>query len=124
MNNDFPKVKIERVHLIENEYQDHHGDIYSALKLIEQSKKYKVFELPLIGVQLSRNAWNIETLSDFIHHVDRMKYTDLNNPIILDVEGVICDGLHRLCKAIIEGKTTIKAIRLEEMPFKDRHEKE
>ncbi|MBS3993137.1 MAG: hypothetical protein KGZ87_05430 [Bacteroidetes bacterium] len=122
MSDNLPKVKIEKVVLIENEYEDQHGNIYSALKLIEQSKKYKQFDLPLIGINLNRPAWNIGNLADFIHHVDRLRHTNIDHPIILDNEGVICDGLHRVCKAILEGKTTIKAIRLEEMPPKDRQE--
>ena len=30
--------------------------------------------------------------------------------------GTICDGWHRVVKTILKGETTIKAIRIEEMP--------
>ena len=35
--------------------------------------------------------------------------------------GQVADGYHRICKAIIEGKTSIKAYRLQEMPPVDEH---
>ena len=45
-----------------------------------------------------------------------MNQADLKYPIILDDTGFICDGWHRLLKSIVEGKDTIKAIRLKVMP--------
>jgi len=46
----------------------------------------------------------------------RVQNTDLKYPIILDVKGVVADGYHRVAKAILEGKSTIKAYRLKQMP--------
>lgn len=117
-----PIVPIDDMELIENEYADQHGNIWSALKLIEHSKKYKSFDLPLAGIDLSRIAWGIENIDDFIHHMNRVKNTNLDHPIILDNRGVIADGLHRIVKAILKGEKTIKAIRLDDMPLKDRQE--
>jgi len=123
MNKTFPKVKIDKVDLIENEYHAPCGRIWSTVKLIEASKKYEVFDLPLIGIDISRLPWPIDSISDFVHHVDRMRKTDLRHPILLDDEGIVCDGYHRVAKAILEGKTTIKAVRLDKMPPEDRTEK-
>ncbi len=109
--------------LIENEYQDQHGNIWCALKLIEHSKKYKPFKLPLIGIDLTRLPWDVDNISTFIHHAKRIKKTSLKHPIILDDEGMITDGWHRVAKAILKGETHIKAIRLETMPTPDRTEK-
>jgi hypothetical protein len=60
--------------------------------------------------------WRISSTYDFITHYKRVKDTDLKYPILLDDRGCICDGWHRVAKAIIEGKKYIKAIRIEEMP--------
>lgn len=100
------------------------GKVYSALKLVDQSKKYAKFEMPLAGISLRLDAWGIEDLDDFIYHVQRLKNTDLKYPIILDKYGSVADGYHRICKAILLGRKTISAIRLEEMPDPDRIEKE
>jgi hypothetical protein len=119
-----PKVSISNVNLDENYYTDRYNRVYSSVKLIEHSKKYKTFDLPLVGIDLGRGAWTIDNLDDFIHHYKRCEDSNLDYPIILDNFGTIADGCHRLCKAIIKGKTTIKAIRLETMPPYDRIEEE
>lgn len=61
-------------------------------------------------------------LHSFIFQCKRVNQCSLEYPIILDDVGQIADGYHRLCKAILEGKETIKAIRLLEMPAPDRVE--
>ena len=123
MKSKCPKVEVEVVELGENYYTDQDGFVYSATKLIEHSKKYKSFDLPLSGIDLRRSAWKIDNLDSFIHHAKRANDSDLKYPIILDHYGTIADGCHRLVKAIILGKRTIKAIRLKSMPDYDRKEK-
>jgi hypothetical protein len=41
---------------------------------------------------------------------------DLNVPILIDWTGGIADGRHRVIRALIEGKATVKARRLIERP--------
>lgn len=74
-------------------------------------------------------VWFAQTLYDFakakeysIFQCKRVRECSLEYPIILDDVGQIADGYHRLCKAILEGRETIKAIRLLEMPAPDRIE--
>lgn len=118
----YPKVNIESVELEENIYTDQDGYVYSAIKLIEHSKKYSPFDLPLAGIDLRRGAWDVKDLDDFIHHAKRCNNASLEHPIILDKYGTIADGCHRIVKAIVLGEKTIKAIRLETMPDFDRIE--
>lgn len=86
--------------------------------LIQFAKEnnYKVFDLPLDGINLSGLMWTIDNMRDIAYHITRINKTDLKYPILLDNLGNICDGWHRVIKAIIEGNKTIKAIRLDEMP--------
>ena len=63
---------------------------------------------------------NITFAESEYHRGKRVNQCSLEYPIILDEVGQIADGYHRLCKAILEGKETIKAIRLLEMPAPDR----
>jgi hypothetical protein len=37
--------------------------------------------------------------------------TDLNYPIILSSDGRVMDGMHRVCKAWMQGEESIKAVR-------------
>ena len=115
-----PKVKIERIDLDENTSTSRFGYVYSTTKLIEHSKKYKVFDMPLAGFSLAMGCWEINNYEDFIHHMNRCKEADLQYPILLDDYGDVADGRHRMCKAILEGHRTIKTIRLETMPPHDR----
>lgn len=47
---------------------------------------------------------------------------DLKYPIILSASGRVMDGMHRVCKALLQGWDTIKGVQFEEDPepdFKD-----
>ena len=85
-----------------------------------KAKEYPVLDLPLWCIDLTAQAFESTTLSQFIFQCKRVQDCSLDYPVILDDCGQIADGYHRVCKAIIEGHETIKAIRLEEMPACDR----
>lgn len=109
-------VKIDEFSINDCNYQL--GDYkYKVTDLIEVSKNIKSFDLPLQGIDLSVRPWGENmTIDSYIYHANRMSKADLKYPIILDNRGYICDGWHRVTKAIIEGRTTIKAVRLTIMP--------
>jgi len=92
------------------------GKVYSVSDLVELSKNYKPFDLPIAGIDIGLSPWGELTIKSMAYHIKRMNEADLQYPIILDDTGYICDGWHRLLKSIIEGKETIKAIRLPLMP--------
>ena len=50
------------------------------------------------------------------HHVRRALDVDTSHPIIMCQQGFIMDGWHRVLRALIDGKTTIKAVRFVETP--------
>lgn len=111
-----PKVKLKPFHYSENNFNIGNR-VYSAFSLIEHSKQFQTFDMPLAGIDLSNRPWgNDINIMDFCYHLKRINDADLSKPILLDNEGYICDGWHRICKAISEGETFIKAIRLETMP--------
>lgn len=115
----YPKVEIESMTLIESEYENKEGYVWSALKLIEASKDLPVFDYPLVCIDLSVLPFQVNNMKDLLFQMNRINNTDLKYPIILDDKGVIADGYHRVVKAIMEGHTFIKAIRLTEMPDAD-----
>ena len=49
-------------------------------------------------------TWNIRTLQDFAKEVKNVQEVSLDYPIILDMNGNILDGAHRVVKAYLEGK--------------------
>lgn len=123
MKNKYPKVYINSQGLSENRYVID-GKAWSAAGLVQycKDKKYPIFDLPLAGVSLDNMPWQISDTKSFIYHLKRANKVNLNYPIILDDKGYICDGWHRIVKAIELGKTSIKAIRIQEMPQPDGFE--
>lgn len=53
---------------------------------------------------LQECTWNISSLQHFADEVKNVQEVDLNYPIILDINGNILDGAHRVVKAYLEGK--------------------
>ena len=95
-----------------------------TLYLFAKAKEYPVLDLPLWAIDLSDEPFESRNIKQFIENVKRVNDCSLEYPVILDDNGQVADGYHRLCKAILEGHETIKAIRLEEMPTPDRIENE
>ena len=52
-------------------------------------------------------------------HARRINEADLGRPIILSSEGHVLDGMHRVARAILDGRPTVKAQRLAVDPEPD-----
>lgn len=88
---------------------------WAVARLAKLSENFPVMDIPLNHLYV----WaKYETLSlrELAGHVKAVMDADLSFPIILDEDNDIMDGRHRIMKAIIEGKETIKAVRFEKNP--------
>lgn len=114
------KVPISDMKFGESQYNREDGT-WKAQTLYDfaKAKGYPVEDMPLWCVNLSAEAFESSNLKDFIFQCKRVNKCSLEYPIILDDMGVIADGYHRVCKAILDGKKVIKAIRLLKMPAPD-----
>lgn len=112
-----PKVEITKVKLVEN-YFIRDKCTWQATTLIEAAKDLPEFDMPLAGINLEQ-CWEIPDMSNFVHHMERVQLADDRYPIILGALGEVVDGLHRVAKAILAGKETIKAKRIQKMPEPD-----
>ena len=56
------------------------------------------------------------TLRELVMHIKAIEAADLDRPIILDEDGVVMDGRHRIMKAMLHGEKAIKAVRFDENP--------
>ena len=61
------------------------------------------------------------TLREMVTHMKAVNAADLSVPIILDEDGEIMDGRHRLMKAMLTGAETIMAVRFDENPSPCQH---
>jgi len=59
------------------------------------------------------------TINKVIEHYQKIQFADYNYPIILSAEGLIMDGVHRIIRAHLEGRKTIRAVRFEKNPEPD-----
>ena len=51
------------------------------------------------------------TVRNVIGHMQLVEATELTYPIILSADGRVMDGMHRIAKAILSGKSHIVAVR-------------
>lgn len=117
-----PKVEFNRVDPLQDYYSDGKGNLYSVARLVDDTKHLPVFDCPLAALDLSGAIWEGCNMHGLAWHVRRVKDADLDKPILLDWEGGIADGRHRVIKALVLGKRTIKARRMMWKPEPCRRE--
>lgn len=83
--------------------------------MLELSKDLPVMEVPLNHLNV-RHSYDKLTLRDMVMHMKAVNAADLNYPIIMDEDGELMDGRHRLMKAMLNGIDTVKVVRFEENP--------
>ncbi len=88
---------------------------FSVARLVELSKNFKVITIPLDHLNVYNKYENL-TLREMAMHINAVNNADLAYPIILDEDGEIMDGRHRIIKAMVTGEKSIKAVRFDENP--------
>jgi len=87
-------------------------------------------DLPLERVPLERIAelgephWYAHgeatpTCRSVVEHCRLIAEADLAFPIVLDRAGRVMDGMHRVCRALLEGRPDVAAVRFERDPEPD-----
>lgn len=88
---------------------------WSVPRLITLSKDLPVMDVPLEHLNIFYTYHQL-TIRDMVMHMNAVNAVDLSYPIIMDEDGDIMDGRHRLMKAILTGASSIKAVRFKENP--------
>jgi hypothetical protein len=116
-----PVVKIEGCALSDNTYSD--GDkVWVVANLVERARSLEPFDLPLAAIYSGSQVWQpVASAYDLAKQMRRVLDVDTAHPIILDQQGFIMDGWHRVTRALVDGKPTIKAVRFEKTPPPDYH---
>lgn len=114
-----------------------HSNVRDGKRLVwhSQSLWRMAADLPVVEVDLeSVTAWTglpaldedcwfvgarVPTLREIARHCQRINAATFDHPIILNDDDTLMDGGHRLCKALVEGRKTIKAVRFPSMPPAD-----
>ncbi len=88
---------------------------WSVSRLFELSRALPVMDVPLDHLSLWYYYERL-TLREMVMHMQAVNSADLDKPIILDEDGELMDGRHRLMKAMLTGAKTIKVVRFDENP--------
>ena len=100
--------------------------IWNTQSLWDQARGLERFELEAESVpKLDRDCWfdneKPPTLRRVAEHCRRILESTKEFPVILNDDGSLMDGGHRLCRALIEGKTTVTAVQFKVMPMPDKN---
>lgn len=72
-------------------------------------------DVPLGHLNIYHTYDNL-SLREMVTHMRAVHDANLQYPIIMDEDGDIMDGRHRIMKAMLTGQHTIKAVRFDENP--------
>jgi hypothetical protein len=94
-------------------------------RLVEISSTLPRERVPLSAIrELDEPYWDGEpaksiTCRQIAEHARLIRDCDFAFPIILSSDGRVMDGMHRICKALLEGRSDIEAVRFLQDPEPD-----
>lgn len=91
---------------------NHH---WSVARLFKLSESLPIMEIPIDHLNVYYKYKRL-SLRDMVMHIHAVNNADLSYPIILDEDGELLDGRHRIMKAMLTNVATIKAVRFDENP--------
>jgi len=88
---------------------------WSVTRLHELARTMPVMTVPLKHLNLYYTYEKL-TLRQMVMHMRAIEAANLEYPIILDEDGELLDGRHRLMKAMLRNAKTIKVVRFDTNP--------
>jgi hypothetical protein len=94
-------------------------------RLAVLAKQLTPEQVPLREIgELDEAYWSNEgthslTCRDVVEHARLIEEADLAFPVILSSDGRVMDGMHRIGKALLEGRTHIAVVRFSQDPEPD-----
>jgi hypothetical protein len=103
-----------------------HGfDAWDVDRLIRLSASLPVREVALVDIPDIDTAYWFGTgdegmtVRHIVQHMRLVGEADPSYPIILSDDGRVMDGMHRIARALLEGRTSIRAVQLPDRPQPD-----
>lgn len=97
--------------------------VWYTKRLWDLSRDLEPFELSIESIQeLDCDCWfgsTEPTMREVAKHAERIFNADLSYPVILNDDGSLMDGGHRICKALIRGQSSVQAVQFDVMPEPD-----
>jgi hypothetical protein len=98
---------------------------WNIRRLVEKSRSFPRERVPLLAIrELDEPYWSNEgnqqlTCRNVVDHARLMLDSDLAFPVILSTDGRVMDGMHRICKALLQGFDDVEAVRFVKDPEPD-----
>jgi len=89
--------------------------LWSVSRLFELARELPVMDVPLNHMNVCYTYEGL-TLREMVMHMQAVNNADMDKPVILDEDGEVMDGRHRLMKAMLLGIETVKVVRFDENP--------
>ena len=106
-----------------NEYDSEkcsiNDDVWYVETLIKHASDLPVFDLDLSSLDLDVMPWELKSIFHYIDHFMQTNNCSLEYPVIMSPSGWVMNGWHRISKALIEGRQTVKAVRFKKLPTPD-----
>lgn len=97
--------------------------VWDIHRLIRLTRGYPVRQIPLSSIaELDECFWfgsEAASCRAVALHAKLMQQADLAHPIILASSGRVMDGMHRVCRALMEGRPTVAAVQFTTDPEPD-----
>ncbi|MGH3165388.1 MAG: hypothetical protein ACRDN0_05775 [Trebonia sp.] len=100
-------------------------DAWDVDRLISLSRGLPVHEVPVDSVrEVDTVYWfddstTAATVRAIVEHARLMLEADLSFPVILGPDGRVMDGMHRIARAMLDGKEEVTAVRFPTLPEPD-----
>ncbi|CAN5625536.1 hypothetical protein BH23PAT2_BH23PAT2_02520 [soil metagenome] len=99
-------------------------DAWDVDRLIQLTAGFTVEEVKLEDIyEIDANYWFDETtkptVRKVVEHAKLIGDVDTTYPIILGPDNRVMDGMHRIARAMLDNRPTIKAVRFTELPEPD-----
>lgn len=98
---------------------------WNVHRLVERTRDFTREKVPLSAIrELDEPYWSDDgaqrlTCRDVVEHARLMLDCDLSCPVILSSDGRVMDGMHRICKALLQGLDEVDAVRFNQDPEPD-----
>lgn len=99
-------------------------DAWDVDRLIRLSRDLPVIDVDVSAIgEVDTVYWFDETetptVRRVVDHLRLINEVDVAHPIIVGPDGRVMDGMHRVARAMLEGRPTIRAVRFEQLPEPD-----
>ena len=92
-------------------------------RLVQLSSHLQRKRIPLTAIRELDEPWSGDdepaTWRTVLVHVRLIEEADLSYPIIVSASGAVMDGMHRVAKAVLQGRQEIDAVQFDRDPPPD-----